>query len=233
MIQFSLNGYSLLFIFICLATLPPLINPCTYTNSNHFHQIYIDVVSSASLGTNNVYWNITSTRYAGTSSSGSNLNQLSSPTGLSIDSNDTLYITDSGNYRVMKYVRGATSGTIVAGNGTGGNELSQLAASGSRYNFVDSNRNVYVSDTYNGRVVRWANGATSGVIVAGNGSYGTTLNQLAYPYGVWVDSSLNVFIAEYQIHRVTMWSPGAITGVLIAGGNAAGKENRSEQRQCF
>ena len=122
----------------------------------------------------------------------------------------------------MKYLQGARNGTLVAGNGTGGVGLNQLAASGSRYLYVDSRENIYISDTYNGRISYWANGASSGVIVAGNGTYGTSLNQLAYPYGVWVDSSSNIYIAEYQVHRVTKWTPGATAGILIAGGNGAG-----------
>lgn len=122
----------------------------------------------------------------------------------------------------MKYLQGATNGTRVVGNGTGGTGLSQLATSGSRYLYVDSSENIYISDTYNNRIVYWANGASSGVVVAGNGTYGTTLNQLAYPYGLWVDSSSNIYIAEYQVHRVTKWTPGATSGIVIAGGNGAG-----------
>ncbi len=72
----------------------------------------------------------------------------------------------------MKYPLGVTSGTLVAGSGTNGTALNQFGTSGIRYLYVDSSQNIYVSDTYNGRVVRWTSGATAGVVVAGNGLMG-------------------------------------------------------------
>ncbi|CAF3946015.1 unnamed protein product [Adineta steineri] len=69
----------------------------------------------------------------------------------------------------------------------------------------------------------WPSGASTGTIVAGNGTFGTSFNQIYYPYGVWVDSSSNVYVAEYQNQRVTKWALGATTGILLAGvtGSAA------------
>ena len=186
-------------------------------------QIQICLFSSLS-GFNGIHWNTTGTRVAGTGSSGNATNRLSLPTGLFIDSNTNLYISDSGNFRVMKYTPGTTNGSLVAGDVNSGIALNQLS-SGSRYIFVDSNQNIYIGDAYNNRVVRWASGATSGVMVAGNGTYGTGLNLLYYPYGVWVDSNSTIFVAEYQNHRVTKWTPGASVGILVAGGNGAGRLN--------
>ena len=45
-----------------------------------------------------------------------------------MDSNDVLYISDTGNYRVLKYLPSATSGIPVAGIGTTGNALNQLGS---------------------------------------------------------------------------------------------------------
>ena len=53
---------------------------------------------------------------------GSALNQLIIPRGIYVDEsdNDTLYIADCNNNRVMKWLVNATNGTIVAGgNGAG------------------------------------------------------------------------------------------------------------------
>jgi hypothetical protein len=65
--------------------------------------------------------------------------------------------------------------------------------------------------------MRWASGGSTGVIVAGNGTGGSSLNEVAFPYGVWVDSNLNVFTTEYSNYRVTKWAPNASVGVLVAG----------------
>jgi sugar lactone lactonase YvrE len=175
------------------------------------------------------YWNATRQTYAGTSSSGSSLNQLSSPTGIFFDSSDNLYVADGGNYRVMKYAVDNSTGTVIAGTtGTSGTSLS-LLSTGARYLYVDSSQNLYIGDAYNNRVLLWTNGASTGVIVAGNGTYGTSLNQIYYPYGVWVDSSSNVFVAEYQNHRITEWASGASSGVIVAGiTSSSGKSNRAK-----
>ncbi|CAF0817290.1 unnamed protein product [Rotaria sordida] len=168
-------------------------------------------------GFSGTYWNVTGVTYAGNGTRGTALNQLAAPTGLFITSNDTLYISDSGNWRVVAYLPNAASGSIVAGTGVGGTSLTRLASSGIRYISVEANENIYISDTYNERVVRWASGGSTGVIVAGNGTGGSSLNQLDYPYGLWVDSSLNVFVSEYQNYRITKWVPGASVGVVVAG----------------
>ena len=159
--------------------------------------------------------------YAGGSLSGNALNRLSNPTGISMDSKDNLYISDSANYRVVKYVPGASSGILVAGNGSTGNSLNQLSMS-IRFTYADSNENLYISDNGNHRVMRWANGASIGSIVAGNGTSGASLNQVGAPWSVWVDSNSNLFVVEFQNNRVTKWSPGATAGVIVAGGNGYG-----------
>ncbi|CAF4350795.1 unnamed protein product, partial [Adineta steineri] len=95
-----------------------------------------------------------------------------------------------------------------------------------RFIFVDSSQNLYVADTYNNRVMFWANGSSSGTIVAGNGSLGNSLNQINNPYGIWVDSGSNVYVADYTNHRVTKWASGATTSILVAGNtSSAGKQN--------
>ena len=163
-----------------------------------------------------IYWNVNGVTYAGTGTGGSALNQLSGPAGLFLDANDNLYISDSGNFRVVSYLRSASRGSIVAGSGLNGTGLNQFAA-GMRYLYVDTNGSIYVADTNNHRVIRWKNGSSTGVIVAGNGTNGTSFNQLDYPYGIWVDSNFNVYAAEFNNHRVTKWAPGASTGVVVAG----------------
>ncbi len=180
---------------------------------------------SSILGLSGVYWNVNGVLYAGNGTAGSALTQLNSPFGIFINSNDTLYIDDASNYRVISYLCNATSGNIVAGIGASGSALNQFSTT-IRYNYVDASENIYIADTGNNRVVRWATGGSTGVVVAGNNGAGAGLNQLFSPYGVWVDSSLNVFVAEYGNHRVTQWAPGASAGVVVAGiTGSSGKQN--------
>ncbi len=46
---------------------------------------------------------------------GTNMSDLSGPTYMYIDSNDNLYIADSGNHRIQFWTYGASYGTTIAG----------------------------------------------------------------------------------------------------------------------
>jgi sugar lactone lactonase YvrE len=172
---------------------------------------------SSILGLSGKYWNVTGITYFGNGTAGSGLNQLNVPTGIFIDSNDTLYISDSNNCRILSYLRYATNATVAAGQtGVCGSALNQFSTS-MRFIYVDASGNIYITDTGNNRVMRWASGGSTGVMVAGIGTSGSALNQLNYPYGVWVDSNSNVFVTEFSNARATKWAPNASIGVLVAG----------------
>ena len=72
---------------------------------------------------------------------------------------------------------------------------------------VDGSGNVYVADSNNNRVQRWAPGATSGVTVAGWQRRRSAANQLDFPGGVAVDASGNVYVADTGNNRVQKWAP--------------------------
>ena len=109
--------------------------------------------------------------------------------------------------------------TVAGGHGQG-------AAANQLYNpyevAVDASQNVYVADTFNHRVQRWAPGATSGVTVAGGNGQGPAANQLDYPGGVALDSAGDLYVLDSDNNRVQEWAPGATSGVTVAGGNGGG-----------
>ncbi|CAF1193529.1 unnamed protein product [Adineta ricciae] len=178
-----------------------------------------------------VLWDNIGITYAGNGTHGSSLNQLETPNGIFIDSTNSLYINDAGNFRSLKYLPDATTGILIAG-GTQGTALNQFSLT-IQFNYVDSNQSIYVADTSNHRVMRWANGASAGVRVAGDGTFGYNLNQVRDPRGLWVDSNFNLYVAEYQAHRVTKWAPGATVGVVVAGGNGQGKNELEISHKSF
>lgn len=93
---------------------------------------------------------------AGTSGvSGLGLDELDTPSGIGVDWTGALYVADTNNNRVMRYVLGSTTGTVVAGDplGQSGSGLNSLMAP--RDVKVDYAGNVYISDTGNHRIVRW------------------------------------------------------------------------------
>jgi len=49
--------------------------------------------------------------------SGSNLSDLSEPTGIQVDLNGNVYVVDKNNSRILFLEKGTLSGRIIAGNG--------------------------------------------------------------------------------------------------------------------
>jgi len=139
---------------------------------------------------------------------------LSTPLGMSLDSNDNLYIADYGNNRIRRI--DAQSGEIstVAGTGlqgfAGDGGLAVFAELNRPYNvYADDDGGLFISDAGNHRV-RHVDLA-SGVIttIAGTGTFGySPKSALAVraefkgPFSVIKDADNNLYIAEYFGHRI-------------------------------
>ena len=85
---------------------------------------------------------------------GNGLNQLSRPGGIIVDQWDSVYVADSGNARVMRWLKGAEEGTIVVGGNGEGQQANQLNQP-TDFSF-DRENNLYVVDHGNHRVQRFA-----------------------------------------------------------------------------
>ena len=128
-------------------------------------------------------WNSTGSCVAGIAAgtSGVGVNYLYYPYDLTLDSNNSLYITDSWNNRIQKYILGVTAGVTVAGQANGTLGASSLALHMPVGIVLDSNRNLYFTDRSNHRLMYWANGASSGTTIAG-----TTGKRDKQRYNNWV-----------------------------------------------
>jgi len=71
---------------------------------------------------------------------------------LALDWSNTLYIADSFNHRVQKYLRDASFGETVAGQKTGLSGTNSSFLNTPRYLAMETNGDIYVSDTNNHRV---------------------------------------------------------------------------------
>ncbi|CAF4158968.1 unnamed protein product [Adineta steineri] len=171
-------------------------------------------------------WNKTGITIAGASSGsgGTADNLLSQPYGIALGSFDSLYIADLNNNRIQRWLINASNGTTVAGlsNGTAG--ASSVALNSPASVVLDSNDNMYFTDTNNHRVVYWANGASSGTTIAGiTGTPGSTNNTFYGPCGIARDSSTGtLYIADTFNHRIMQYLLNASSGTVVAGGNGAG-----------
>ncbi|CAF0913582.1 unnamed protein product [Adineta steineri] len=134
---------------------------------------------------------------AGGNGQGNQLNQLSYPRFVFVDEEQSVYVSDVNNHRVMKWRKDAKEGTIVAGgNGYGGN-LNQLSSP--KGVTVDALGRIYVADYGNYRVMRWCEAKEDGeVVVGGNGNE----NQLNRPVGLSFDDEGNLYVVDNLNHRI-------------------------------
>lgn len=99
----------------------------------------------------------TGTTIAGNSGlAGSGRSELYYPTAISVSGNGTMFILDSYNCRVFQWQSGEPLGSVIV-NGRGcGSTFDRI---GRAYGmFVDSQFNIYISDTPYNRVMKWSNG---------------------------------------------------------------------------
>jgi len=137
---------------------------------------------------------------AGGNGQGNKLNQLNYPSYIFIDREETVYVSDENNHRVMKWYKGASEGIVVAGGQGQGNSLNQL--NHPQGLVVNEVGDVYVADFYNHRIMCWPLGSKEGrVVVGGNGS-GQGSTQLNYPRGSSFDVENNLYVADCDNHRV-------------------------------
>ncbi|CAF1362578.1 unnamed protein product [Adineta steineri] len=151
--------------------------------------------------------------------------------GLAMDKYEFLYVSDYKKNEVRRWKMGKhNEGIIVAGGKGEGDQLNQLNSPG--FIFVDEEQSVYVSDTYNHRVIKWTKGAKEGIIVAGGNKKGKNLNQLCYPAGVIVDHLGQIYTADCGNHRVIRWCEGREEGEIVVGGNGKGNQSDQLNRPC-
>jgi DNA-binding beta-propeller fold protein YncE len=86
-------------------------------------------------------------------SEGVGMNQLNVPRGVTVDYSGNVYVADTGNNRIMRWLLGATSGTVIVG-GRGSGVMSDQLQTPTDLQF-DGNGNLYVADSSNERVQKF------------------------------------------------------------------------------
>ena len=133
-------------------------------------------------------------------------------------STGTLYISDAGNHRVMRYLSGASSGTLIAGGngaGTGNTQLNNPRG----LHYDSSTNSLLIANNNAHNVVRWVIGASSWTLITGSisGVTGTTSIMLAYPTDVTLDWMGNMYVSDEGNQRIQFYLAGQSNGSTIAG----------------
>jgi len=154
---------------------------------------------------------------AGGNRQGHESNQLSDPCGLYVDDDQSFYVADRSNHRIVEWKWGSMSGQVVAGGNGEGSEAHQL--SNPRDVIVDKERDsLIICDMGNKRVVRWPRR---------NGTRGETIISNINCVGLTMDESGSLYVTDDVKHEVRQYRRGESQGTVVAGGNGAG--NRLDQ----
>ncbi|CAF1306636.1 unnamed protein product [Rotaria sp. Silwood1] len=165
----------------------------------------------------NALWSQNGITVAGGNREGSETNQLYWPWGLYVDDDQTIYVADYHNHRIVEWKSGATNGKVVAGGNEEGNGARQL--NGPRDVIIDKESDsLIISDWWNRRVVRWPRR---------NGTRGETIISNIACVGLTMDNNGFLYVVDDEKHEVKRFKIGDTKGTVVAGGN--GKGNRLDQ----
>jgi sugar lactone lactonase YvrE len=134
-----------------------------------------------------------------------------------VDDDQTVYVADWSNHRIVEWKWGATSGQVVAGGNGQGSGAHQLS-----YPFdviVDKERDsLIICDRANRRVVRWPRR---------NGTSGETIISIIDCFGLTMDENGSLYASDQGNGEVRRYRRGESEGTVVAGGNGYG--NRLDQ----
>lgn len=133
--------------------------------------------------------------------------QFNRPSGLTIDSQGNIYITDKNNHRIRKITSNGVV-TTLAGDGAIGTAdgIGVIAQFNNPIGLtIDHQNNIYIADSENNRirkiapdgVVTTLAGNTQGFL-DGDGS----ASQFEYPTGLTIDSQGNLYVADRNNHKI-------------------------------
>lgn len=128
----------------------------------------------------------------------------------------------------MRYAHGASSGTIAAGTGFSGTNVTQLNSPINVY-FDSANQSLLITNYAISNVVRWPLGGTQWSLVAGDplGVPGTSAKQLSTPIGITMDPMGNLYVTDFANSRIQLFLTGQFEGITIAGTTGVTGSNTS------
>lgn len=166
--------------------------------------------------------NFTTTSFATTAA------KMNYPSGVTVGPDDTLWVADASNNRVLRFASISSKSSGAAANGVLGQPDFISSASGvtasstmdAPYSVsADAKGRLWVADTYNNRILRFDNAVDKAKGAPANGVLGqpdftsdagaTTATGLNYPYGVFAAPNGTVWVGDYSNGRVVGYDKAA------------------------
>lgn len=159
-----------------------------------------------------------------------------SPIGVTVDSAGNVYVADSGNDLIRKITPAGVVTTLAGlAQSTGTNDgTNETARFSSPYNLaVDTNANLYVTDTFNHTIRKVTSDGVVTTLVGGAGIPGASdatglAARFNFPIGILLDDQGNLYVSDFSnnsIRKIT--HELAVTTFAGAGGGGAGSVDGS------
>ncbi|CAF1466691.1 unnamed protein product [Rotaria sp. Silwood1] len=165
----------------------------------------------------NAKWSQNGITVAGGNGNGRGTNQLNGSCGLYVDDDQTIYVADRNNHRIVEWKSGATNGKVVVGVNGSGNGAHQLNSPLDVIIDKESD-SLIISDWGNNRVVRWPRR---------DSTRGETIISNMACVGLTMDDNRSLYVVDYGKHEVRRYKIGDTKGTVVASGN--GNESRLDQ----
>ena len=181
------------------------------SSSTFINKLFINIAPTPT--TTDLKWKQQATTIAGGNGRGNQLNQFNAPFGIYVDDQQqTIYVADYENHRIIKWKFGERNGEVVAGGNGRGNRIDQL----NRPINVILDRNkksLIICDLGNERVVRWS---------LENQNDRQILIQDISCVGLMMNNNGDLFVSDWQRGEVKKWKKDEKQGTIVAGGNGNG-----------
>ena len=158
--------------------------------------------------------------FLGTSgSAGSGTGQFQNPSAVAVAPGGGLYVVDSGNSRIQRFM---ADGAFVNAWGSPGPGIGQFSSPNGIA--VAPDGSVYVADSANSRIQRFT---ADGSFISAWGSVGSGNGQFIGPQGLAVAADGSVYVADTFNHRIQWFTPsGAFVGAFGTMGSGPGQLDR-------
>ncbi|CAF1389733.1 unnamed protein product [Adineta steineri] len=171
----------------------------------------IEITSSTT--NNNTRWKQNAVTVAGGNGLGIESNQLYNPRGIYINNDDqSIYIADTSNHRIVRWEFGADNGEIVAGGNGKGYGIHQLNDP-SDVVLDKEKKYIIICDQTNARVTRWSRQ---------NSQDPQILIHRIYCWGLAIDNNGDLYVSDLLKHEVRRFQQGDKEGTVVAGGHGLG-----------
>ena len=183
------------------------------SSSTFINKLFINITPTPT--TTDLKWKQQATTIAGGNGKGNQLNQFNTPYGICVDDQQqTIYVADEYNHRIIKWKFGERNGEVVAGGNGQGNRIDQLNSPSSV--ILDRNKkSLIICDWGNQRVVRWS---------LENQNDRQILIEDISCYGLMMNNKGDLFVSDYERNEVKRWKKDEKQGTIVAGGNGKGDE---------